>query len=507
MSRQGKLFDRAAQTFHFPGIGSWLPVFLCLLIGIARAQDKPAAASSEKTFRAGASTSNITLPIGARNGGVISRGGIVKTVHDELHARCLVLDDGTTQIGIAVCDLRMINRETMERAKAIVAESTGIPADHLLISATHTHGAPGVIGLHSDKVDQWYREFLVTRIADGLRRAHANLAPAKVGWGAGSNPDQIFNRRWFMTEGKVGPNPFGEENDTVRMNPPRASKDLIKPAGPIDPELSILSVQHAEGRPLALLANYGVHYIGGYVGNHLSADYFGMFSERLQQDLRTETNAPPFVAMMSNGTSGDTNNNNFRQPRIKREPWQQMKTVADELAVEALRVYREIEHRSDLTLNVATVDLNLSVRKPDSERIAWAEKTLIPPADGDVKKINPRAVIYAQEALELKEFPEQVPVKLQAIRIGKLGIVAIPCEVFAETGLAIKKQSAQLLPGIERSFVIELGNGYNGYLPTKQQHEWGGYETWPARSSYLEVTAESKIRESVMELLREVAAD
>src|SRR4029453_10424049 len=88
----------------------------------------------------------------------------------------------------------------------------------------------------------------------------------------------------------------------------------------------------------------------------------------------------------------------------------------------------------------------------------------------------------------------------QAIRIGDLGMAAIPCEVFAETGLEIKQRSA-----LRPTFVIELANGYNGYLPTPEQHAWGGYETWPARSAYLEVEAAPKIRDGVLDLLASVA--
>ena len=88
---------------------------------------------------------------------------------------------------------------------------------------------------------------------------------------------------------------------------------------------------------------------------------------------------------------------------------------------------------------------------------------------------------------------------MQALSVGGLAIAAVPCEVFAETGLAIKRESP-----LKPVFTIELANGYYGYLPTAQQHEWGGYETWPARSSFLEVQAEAKIRAEVLRLLREV---
>ena len=102
----------------------------------------------------------------------------------------------------------------------------------------------------------------------------------------------------------------------------------------------------------------------------------------------------------------------------------------------------------------------------------------------------------------LAKYPEKVPVRLQAFRIGELGIVSSPCETFVETGLAIKQQSP-----LRPTFVIELANGYNGYLPTSRQHELGGYETWRARSSYLAVDAEAKVRATLLQLLGRAAQD
>ena len=99
----------------------------------------------------------------------------------------------------------------------------------------------------------------------------------------------------------------------------------------------------------------------------------------------------------------------------------------------------------------------------------------------------------------MSKYPATTKVKLQAIRIGDLGIVATPCEVFAETGLAIKRESPH-----PATFHIELANGYGGYLPPAEQHKLGGYETWPARSSFLEVEAETKIRSTLVQLLHDV---
>jgi neutral ceramidase len=139
------------------------------------------------------------------------------------------------------------------------------------------------------------------------------------------------------------------------------------------------------------------------------------------------------------------------------------------------------------------------VRKPTPEEISRAQEILAAAAGRELKSAPE---FYARETLKMAEFPSTVKVKLQAMRIGELGIAAIPCEVFTEIGLEIKKKSP-----LKPTFTIELANGYNGYLPTPAQHELRGYETWRARSSYLEVEASTKITATVLELLNEVASN
>jgi hypothetical protein len=155
-----------------------------------------------------------------------------------------------------------------------------------------------------------------------------------------------------------------------------------------------------------------------------------------------------------------------------------------------------MEHRGDVTLAMQQAELELGVRRPDSQRLAWAKDVLARPQEKHAHRWTPT---FAQQTLNLAKFPATRRLKLQAVRIGGLAIAAIPCEVFAETGLAIKAQSPH-----SATFTIELANGYGGYLPPPQQHEWGGYETWPATSSFLEVQAEPKILAETLRLLREV---
>lgn len=443
-------------------------------------------------LRAGAAVVDITPALGVANGGVIARGGPVTHIHDGLHARCLVLDDGATRLAIAICDMRMLGGEVVARAKSLAGEATGLAPENILIAATHTHAAPAMVGIHPEPRDRAYAEFVARRIADGITRAGHHLAPAKVGWGFGSAPQHVHNRRWFMKPVAIAANPFGGGSDEVKMNPPRGT-DLLKPAGPVDPQVSVLDVRHADGQPLAVLANYGLHYVGGYQAGHVSADYFGLFADRVQGLLGADRQHPPFVAMMSNGTSGDVSINDFSAKQERLPAWVKMQRVADDLAAEVVKVTGDIGHHTTAPLAVAATELQLGVRRPDAKRLVWARRTLAYATDP--KRLT-RPVIYAQETLALAKFPAKVPVALQAFRIGDLRIITVPCEMFAETGLALKQEA-----GLGPLFIIELANGYRGYLPTPRQHEWGGYETWPARSSYLEVQAAPKIRAALLGLL------
>ena len=463
--------------------------FFAAAVGVAAiAQD------ATPQFRAGAATSNITPWLGVSIAGYMNDRK-AEHIHDELHTRCLVLDDGATKIAFAIVDSCMVPREIVDDAKKQIMDATGIAPDHVLISATHTHTAPTSTPCFQSNSDPEYNRYLAVKISDGVRRAVTNLAPAKIAWGAGSVPDQVFNRRWKMKEGTIGPNPFGKV-DKVQMNPPSASENLVEPAGPIDPEVPYIFVKSVDDKPIALLANYSLHYVGGQGGLHVSADYFGMFADRVSRLLDVADIDPPFVGMMSNGTSGNINNINFRVQGESKPPYAQMKFVADTVAQNVFESMKDLQWNDRVTLDAVAQDLQLGVRKPTEQELAEAQE-VVRKAEG--REMTTLPEIYARESVLIAEYPDTMPVTIQALRIGNLGIASIPCEVFVEIGLAIKEQSA-----LKPAFTIELANGYNGYLPTAAHHELGGYETWRARSSYLEVGAADKIQSTALELLTQL---
>ena len=482
----------------------WAPIarlrnlLSCLfLVGLTGIAAQGAAQTGKNVLRAGASAIDITprtFPVSS-NGGMADRS--VQQAHDPLHARCLVLDNGVAKIAIVVSDSCMIPRDIFDPAKEKASRATGIPQKSMLMSATHTHTAVTVGGVFQSEPEAEYRGFLIDRIAQAVVQADSRLEPARVGWAVGNNPHQVFNRRWFMRPGFDYTDPFDAGTDKVRMNPPRGSSKLLKPAGPIDPEVPVLAVQAADGRPLALLANYSLHYVGGVPANMLSADYFGEFANQITQLVGAENAEPAFVGIMSNGTSGDINNVNFFEAGVRREPLEQIRLVASDVARSAYQAYKRIEYQDWVPLVSHEAEIELGVRLPSNEDLQRAKEILAAAGSGPYRE---RRQIYARETVLLAKYPEKVPVRLQAIRIGELGIVSSPCETFAETGLAIKQQSP-----LRPTFVIELANGYNGYLPTSRQHQLGGYETWRARSSYLAVDAEAKVRSTLLQLLGRAA--
>jgi neutral ceramidase len=451
-------------------------------------------------FRAGAHAQDISptrfpAPV---NGSMAGR--FVEHISDPMHARALAVSDGRHEIIFCVVDACMIPREICERAKEIAEEKTGVPRSRILISATHTHSAATMTPVFQSDPDAQYVAELPARIAAGIIRAYENLEPAEIGWAIGSDPQQVFNRRWFMKAGATYENPLGGTADRARMNPGTQNPLVSIPAGPVDQEVAVLAVRSvADHRPLAVLANYSLHYVGGIEG--ISADYFAAFANEMAAHLETGDaryqGKPAFVGIMSNGTSGDINNNNVSAPfRPRWKPGEQIASVARSVARAAMDAYEAIEWGATTTLDSEEVDIKLGVRKASAGELVRAREILAGTPKAENGQWSERKAIYAREAILLADYPDQVPVKLQVHRIGELSIAAIPCEVFVEIGLELKKSTP-----FTRHFTVSLANGYNGYLPTPRHHALGGYETWRARSSYLETEASVTIVDHLSAML------
>jgi hypothetical protein len=464
---------------------------LCVL-----ALGAPISSQARAGLSAGAAVIDVTpteLPV-LVNGGMLSRE--VDTVKTPLNARAIVLDDGDDRIAIVVVDSCMMPRPLLDEAKAEASSRTGIRANRILISATHTHSAPSSMGCLGTDPDPSYVPFLRGKLVEAIEAAAKNLEPARVGWGVIDASEYTALRRWIRRPDRLAEDPFGNMTLRANMHAGQNWDDVTGESGPEDPDLSLIAFQSIDGRPLAVLANFSMHYYGDQA---LSADYFGLFSEGLKARLANEPDngSPPFVGMMSHGCSGDIWRVDYSKPPGSRGEDLTIESYANALVDLAVDAYEAIEYQDDADLEMAEARLDLRYRVPDQQRLEWAKRIVETMGDRPPKDTQE---VYAREQVLLHE-RQSTQVVVQALRIGDIAIATTPTETYALSGLKIKLQSP-----LPKTMVIELANGGDGYIPPPEQHRLGGYNTWAARSAGLEIEAEPKIVEAALDLL-EVVAD
>ncbi|MDA7757813.1 hypothetical protein N8920_07920 [Opitutales bacterium] len=432
------------------------------------------------------------------------RSGKSSFVHDPLHVRAVAFEYGEGRAVICLIDAIGIGREMSDIAKSRVAEKTGWNPEDMLICATHTHTAPkGGEGMPGREA---YEKLKYEKLAEAIVQAIQSMEPARVGFSSEDEPSEVRNRRWFLQPGTMPPNPLAEQ-DQVKTNANR--NHLVKPAGPIDPEICVIDVRTNRNKPLALIANYALHYVGGVPkkvdknGREIgmaSADYFGEFSRIMPFRIGGVNPPDNFVAMMTNGASGDINNLVFTGSRAPRSPFEQIRIVASKAADASWRAVKKIENYDTKPL-IATRqrEVDLPYREPDEREIGLA-KDLLNRTRQEREAINSRTTSVATRVIEYAkpEHPRTEPVLIQAFRIGDQAIVSMPFEVLVEIGLEIKKRSP-----FERTFLIELANGGYGYLPPPNQHKLGGYETWLGTSRFQPQSSEILIKH-LLEMLQEL---
>ncbi|MCZ6677183.1 MAG: hypothetical protein O7E52_08025, partial [Candidatus Poribacteria bacterium] len=244
------------------------------------------------------------------------------------------------------------------------------------------------------------------------------------------------------------------------------------------------------GQPISVLANYALHYVGA-PGHMISADYFGLFAEELQKMAGAN-----FVAMLSNGCSGDINNIDVHHPPADRRPFAQTRKVARMVAAEAWRTWQTLSMCDDAQLAAAQTEVTCGIRKPTAEELAeyeatWAQASDDPTVDE----------LYAHERILINQWEDTRTTPIQAFRVGDCGIVALTGEIFCQFGIDLKAASP-----LDSTLIIELANDYTGYVPTRIGHEQGGYETWLARSSYLAPDAGDQMVEAALGLLTHLSS-
>jgi hypothetical protein len=440
-------------------------------------------------LRAGAARSCITPELGTHLCGYF-HDRRATDIHDDLHAKALVLENEGEVIVIVVCDLIGLASDDMASVKEHAQLLTGIPRDRIFVSCTHTHYGPASLAALGTPRDEAYMERAAERIGDSVKLAQNRLRPAEIGVASTVCPGETFNRRWHMRDG------------TVQMNPGYENPDALRKAGPTDPQVVILAVRDRERVPIAVLANYSLHYVGGPAHTSVSADYFGYFDRALQRMAGCQ-----FAAIMANGCCGDTNNLDASRPEPEMpHPYFQQQRVANVLASAVFGAWqglRYYQYDSDPVLGAATEMMTFRRRASSRKDLALAKnrlgggiEALIDDAAGDF-----RERIYARETLYVDAEPLERAVPIMALRVGELGIVGLPGEIFVEYGLQIK----QLSP-FAKTMPVELANDFVGYCPTDKALSEGSYETRLARTSKAAPGTEAAMVEAAVHALRRTAS-
>lgn len=414
-------------------------------------------------LQVGVATQDITPPIGYRVSGYFHER-VSTEVHDPLRAKAIYLSQGDQKAVLVICDVISIPVRVSAKSRERIAERFEIPLSNVAVSATHTHTGPLFHGimrnyLHdaavaehgkdpSEPVD--YPGFLVEKIVAVAVDARSAARPARLRAGSAvQEPVLSFNRRYWLEDG------------TVRTNPGRR-KDVVRPAGPIDPLVDVLLMQDSAGKPFASLTVFALH-LDTTGGTAFSADY----PFYLERDLR-EVFGPSFTSIFGTGTCGDVNHVDLTADRRKAA---QIGPLLAETVKSALPKLRPIE--PDLAVAGEIVDVPL--QRYSDQQLAEAREKL-----GLVgkRKLPFLEEVEACKIVDLQQCGvSRFPLEVQVIRLSRdLAIVTLPGEVFVELGLAIKKDSP-----FKQTIVIELTNHASAYIPTTKAFKEGGYEVVNSR--------------------------
>jgi hypothetical protein len=414
-------------------------------------------------LRAGAATVVITPPLGTPLAGYYSVRG-AEGVLDELHSKALVLEHEGVKAALVVCDLISLPRGTVMDARALIEKQTGIPAGHVLIAATHTHTGP-VVARESarDQLDGGaselgirYTEGLPERIARSVAEADRKLAPVRATAASGREEHLSFNRRFHMRDGSVG------------WNPGKRNPQIVRPAGPIDPEVGVVSLDTPQGRPVATVVNFAMHP-DTTGGTRISADYPGVLAR-----LLAECKGPEMVTLFANGCCGNINHIDVQWAARQSSP-AEARRIGTVLAGDVCRIYPQLQPVPAGALRVRSDFVKLPLPPVSEQDVATARDV--------VRRVNDPKTMFlekvkAYQALDVagrQGRPHEVEV--QVIALGdQVAWVSLPGEIFVELGLAIKKGSR-----FPHTMIAELANGSIGYIPDRPAYAQGNYEVVSAR--------------------------
>ena len=436
----------------------WLQFAFGLALGgvlVARAAD----------LRAGAAVVEITPELGTPIAGYYSERG-ADGVHDPLNAKVIVLESGGTKAALVSLDLISTLRETVEEARRLIESETGIPGRNVMISATHSHTGPTLAGTrrfdalggtHEKAVR--FTEELPKKIAAAVAEAAKNLQAAEARYGSREEHRLAFNRRFHMRDGSVGWNPG-------KLNP-----NIVRVAGPTDPEVQVVYFSGGKNDAIATYVNFPIH-LDTTGGTHFSADFPFALSESLARAKSAE-----MMTMFTMGCSGDVNHIDVSSRAPQKGP-QEAARIGTILAANVLRTFETLRTNQGSGLRVSSEMVELPIPPVTDDEVAEARKI----AERVAARSQPAPRFMDQvKAFKVLDVHARAgkphEVEVQVIALGEeIAWVSLPGEIFVELGLSIKAGSP-----FKQTIIASLANGSVGYIPTVRGYSEGNYEAISSR--------------------------
>ena len=469
----------------------------------------PAKSDSNSSLLVGVAETDITPPVGFPMAGYYHERLAEGTI-DPLKAKAIVFRDGDTAGALVVCDLIGIATDLSREVRRRVSEKTGIPENNIAISATHSHTAPDYMKelylyLGKEKQEELratYVEQLINGPVEAIVQAHANAKPSALTAGSATQAIPVsFNRRFVMRDGSV-------QTWQALSNP-----DVVRAAGPIDPEIELLVIRNPEDNTTrGIVSNFALH-LDTVGGMRWSADYPFFVERTLRKAF-----GPEVISIFGTGCCGDINHvDPATTDRNKAayigesigtsisEQIAQLKPVENtRLAVKSQVVQLPLEDatREEVERSVQLVDLANRGGKVEFLEHVTAYKKLIL---DQLRHREPytKTVDHITWGLSrsLAGVGETLPVNMTVMTIGNdVAIVCLPGEVFVELGLAIKHGSP-----FRTTIVIELSNAVESiYVPHRAAYAGGSYEV---TNSAVQPGSGEMLVETALTLLRAAATE
>ncbi len=450
------------------------------------------SSDTQVQLRAGAASVDITPEMGVQMTTAVVRPRPVERIVDRLWLSALVLESGDTRMCIVSADTCFITGVWADRIREQVAEQCGFDPDAIMLTATHTHSAPGVSNIitEDDSVvpeklswlfgDLSYNTFFCERVVEAIRLAEETLQDVQIGWASGIEGRVGFNRRCVMRDG------------TGEMLP-RDMADALYVEGPIDPEVGVIGLQTAGGDMLAAMLHFSCHPTHGWAEEWVTSSWPGKWAEGFKE-LIGDSCTP----LVLNGCSGNIHQVNKLDPTHDSD----YHTMAKHLMETTEAAMPNINYSNPQEFGYRFRTVEIPYRTITDAELADAQAMIAEFPEGTDDLAVMWDWVYALSRVDMHrqmQTRQTWPCQVQVFRIGEIALVALPGECFVEGQLEIKLNSPT-----RPTFVASLGNGYVGYVPTPEALERGGYETHVCNWSKLAPEALDTLVDASLEMLAEL---